>query len=143
MRTGTRGSPSWPGLGPKAGYVDADWLGQIAKYCLRTGRAIRFYASPALKYPPAGDVGVPRSVESQVDTVACRRCVRADGRRMPGQSSAADRSVANAPRRPSRGPPQTLNPPGDRGLLSRCQLARRTTAMRTIEQAGNTLAIVA
>lgn len=31
MRTGTRGSPSWPGRCPQAGYVDADCLDQIAK----------------------------------------------------------------------------------------------------------------
>jgi hypothetical protein len=109
---------------------------------LATSVAKFFYASPAPKYPPAGDVGVPRGVESQVDTAACRHCAGANGRRMPGQSSAADRSVANAPRRPSRGRPRA-NPRGDLGFLSRCQPARRTTAMRTIEQTRNTFGIIA
>ncbi len=31
MRTGTRGSPSWPGPNPEAGYVDADCSDQIQK----------------------------------------------------------------------------------------------------------------
>ena len=31
MRTGTRGSPSWPGLCPETGYVDADCSDQIAQ----------------------------------------------------------------------------------------------------------------
>src|SRR5260221_2252993 len=37
MRTGTRGSPSWPGLCPETGYVDADCSDQIAQAPCRRG----------------------------------------------------------------------------------------------------------
>jgi hypothetical protein len=37
MRLGTRGSPSWPGLDPEAGYVDADCSDQVAKTACRRG----------------------------------------------------------------------------------------------------------
>jgi transposase len=37
-----RGSPSWPGLCPLAGYVDADWPEPCHRNHLPTGRAIRF-----------------------------------------------------------------------------------------------------
>src|SRR5215472_14726632 len=43
MRTGRRESPSWPGLRPETGYVDADCSDLIAETpCRRGGRAIRF-----------------------------------------------------------------------------------------------------
>src|SRR5919107_5526021 len=37
MRTGARGSPSWPGHSPKAGYVDADCSDGIAESTCRRG----------------------------------------------------------------------------------------------------------
>jgi hypothetical protein len=37
MRLGTRGSPSWPGLDPETGYVDADCSDQVAKTACRRG----------------------------------------------------------------------------------------------------------
>src|ERR1039457_1075161 len=37
MRTGTRESPSWPGLDPETGYVDADCSDQIAETSCRRG----------------------------------------------------------------------------------------------------------
>jgi hypothetical protein len=41
MRTGTRVSPSWQGLGPEAGYVEADRSRRTRRNHLQTGRAIR------------------------------------------------------------------------------------------------------
>src|SRR4051812_4015268 len=37
MRTGTRGSPSWPGSDPETGYVDADCSDQGAEAACRRG----------------------------------------------------------------------------------------------------------
>src|ERR1017187_4574164 len=37
MRTGTRESPSWPGLDPETGYVDADCSDQISETSCRRG----------------------------------------------------------------------------------------------------------
>ena len=45
MRTGTRVSPSWQGLGPEAGYVEADRSRRTRRNHLQTGRAIRFLDS--------------------------------------------------------------------------------------------------
>src|SRR5829696_8634076 len=37
IRTGTRGSPSWPGSNPETGYVDADCSDQSAEAACRRG----------------------------------------------------------------------------------------------------------
>src|SRR5207245_6916215 len=37
MRTRTREPPSWPGLIPRAGYVDADWKDRIVETACRRG----------------------------------------------------------------------------------------------------------
>jgi hypothetical protein len=37
MRTGTRGYPSWPGLDPETGYVDADRIADSNHPCGRGG----------------------------------------------------------------------------------------------------------
>ena len=53
MRTGTRDSPSWPGLRPQAGYVDADWQDQIAETACRRGGP---YVSEAGGYVDGGTI---------------------------------------------------------------------------------------
>src|SRR3954470_3852252 len=44
MRTGTRVSPSWPGLGPEAGYVEADRSRRTRRNHLQRG--VRVMARP-------------------------------------------------------------------------------------------------
>src|SRR4051812_24064300 len=44
MRTGTRGSPSWPGQCPQAGYVDADCSDRVVEIACRQGGPYVFKA---------------------------------------------------------------------------------------------------
>jgi hypothetical protein len=48
MRTGTRGSPSWPGRCPQAGYVDADCSDRIAESACGRGGPYVFVTSGCL-----------------------------------------------------------------------------------------------
>src|SRR5215831_5207398 len=53
MRTGTRVSPSWPGLEPEAGYVEADRSRRTRRNHLQRGGEFLKYPLRQIDQPPA------------------------------------------------------------------------------------------